>query len=195
MRTSLTSLLLLALSLFVLAACGGDSANRPMHDQLNPPTETTAEAPAEAPTEAEPAEEPAPAAEVPPYEGPAFEATITPVGNLMEYEQKEITVHPGQTVRLTFQNTADNPAMSHNIVILEQGASPNEIGQAAMNASDNDYIPPAYADQIVAYTAMAGPGETVSVEFTAPAEGEYTYICTFPGHYMVMQGTMRVVAA
>ena len=35
----------------------------------------------------------------------------------------------------------------------------------------------------------------MTVEFTAPAEGEYTYVCTFPGHYMMMQGTMRVVAA
>ena len=105
------------------------------------------------------------------------------------------TVHPGQTVRLTFQNTATNPAMSHNVVVLAQGASVNDVGQAAMSAADSDYIPAEFSDQILAHTAMAAPGETVTVEFTAPAEGEYTYVCTFPGHYMMMQGTMRVVAA
>lgn len=168
-----------------LSACGGDDV---------PVTET---APAPAPV-AETSTAPAPAevaAEVAPYDGPAFEATITPVGEQMEYATKEITVHPGQTVRLTFTNTATNPAMSHNVVVLAMNASVNDVGQAAMSAAETDYIPADFSDQILAHTAMAAPGETVTVEFTAPAEGEYTYICTFPGHYMMMQGTMRVVAA
>jgi azurin len=170
-----------------LSACGGDDA----------PATETASVPTAAPvtetsTDAPPAEV---AAEVAPYDGPAFEATITPVGETMEYEQTEITVHPGQTVRLTFQNTATNPAMSHNVVVLAMNASVNDVGQAAMSAADTDYIPAGFDDQILAHTAMAAPGETVTVEFTSPAEGEYTYVCTFPGHYMMMQGTMRVVAA
>lgn len=169
-----------------LSACGGDETPAPAADPA-PETAVT-----QTSTDAPPAEV---AAEVAPYDGPAFEATITPVGELMEYEQKEITVHPGQTVRLTFQNTATNPAMSHNIVVLAMNASVNDVGQAAMSAADTDYIPAGFDDQILAHTVMAAPGETVTVEFTAPAEGEYTYICTFPGHYMMMQGTMRVVAA
>jgi azurin len=32
------------------------------------------------------------------------------------------------------------------------------------------------------------------VTFTAPAAGDYPYICTFPGHYMTMRGVMHVVA-
>lgn len=55
-------------------------------------------------------------AEVALYDGPAFEATITPVGEQMEYEEKRITVHPGQTVRLTLQSAATNAALSHNVV-------------------------------------------------------------------------------
>jgi azurin len=49
-------------------------------------------------------------------------------------------------------------------------------------------------DDIIAHTPMSAPGETVTVEFTAPAEGDYPYICTYPGHYMTMQGTMHVVS-
>jgi len=42
-------------------------------------------------------------------------------------------------------------------------------------------------------TEVAKPGETVEVTFTAPEEpGAYTYLCTYPGHWATMQGTMRV---
>ena len=182
MNTRRLSLLALAFATLGLVACGGGEE----------PAETTTTAPApqaEAPAPAAPA--PAP---VPTYDGPAFELTMTPVGEQMEYEQKEFTVHPGQTVRITFNNTATNPAMHHNVVVLAQGANVNQIGQAAMGAAANDYIPQAQMDQIIAHTPMSAPGETVEVEFTAPNVGDYPYICTYPGHYMTMQGTMHVVA-
>jgi azurin len=185
MSTLRISSLALALGL-VLSACGGDETPAPATDTA-PEASVT-----QTPSEASPA---AVAAAVAPYDGPAFEATITPVGETMEFEQKEITVHPGQTVRITFTNTATNEAMHHNVVVLAMNASVNDIGQAAMSAADSDYIPAGFEDQILAHTAMSAPGETVTVEFTAPAAGDYTYICTFPGHYMMMQGTMHVVAA
>jgi azurin len=175
MSTSRVSALVLSFAI-ALSACGGGDASDPTTTDAQPATPPSAEA-------------------VAPYDGPAIDVAITPVGELMEYATKEFTVHPGQTVRLSFQNTATNAAMSHNVVVLAANASANEIGQAAMGAADADYIPAEYADQILAHTAMATPGETVTVEFTAPAEGDYTYICTFPGHYMMMTGTMRVVAA
>ncbi|MGH7283704.1 MAG: plastocyanin/azurin family copper-binding protein, partial [Polyangiaceae bacterium] len=28
--------------------------------------------------------------------------------------------------------------------------------------------------------------------FTAPGPGKYPYICTYPGHYMTMKGTLEV---
>ena len=179
MMTPRIPTLALALGL-ALSACGGDAS---------PATDAAVTDPAvsDAPTEV--------AAVVAPYDGPAAEIALTPVGETMAFEQEAFTVHPGQTVRLTFTNTATNPAMSHNVVVLQQNASVNDVGQAAMSAADTDYIPADFADEIIAHTAMSAPGETVTVEFTAPAEGDYVYICTFPGHYMMMQGTMRVVAA
>lgn len=175
-------LVALAGALTLTACGGGDSA----------PAETTATPSAATPSATEAA--PSAAEAVPTFDGPPAEISITPVGETMEYEQKEFTVKPGQTVRLTFQNTATSAAMSHNVVVLQMNASVNEVGQAAMSAADSDYIPASEQDQIIAYTPLAAPGETVTVEFTAPAEGDYTYICTFPGHYMMMQGTMHVVA-
>ena len=124
------------------------------------------------------------------------EVTIQPVGNQMKYEQTEFTVPAGEEITLTFENTATSPAMEHNVVILTStdDAVINRVGQAATGAADSEYVPE--DDAILAYTSMAKPGETVSMTFTAPSEpGEYRYICTFPGHYLSMQGTMRVVAS
>lgn len=119
--------------------------------------------------------------------------TITPVGNKMEFEQTEFTVKAGSEITLTFENTATSPAMEHNVVLLtdNSGATINRVGQAAMGAAANAYVPEDKA--VPAATGLAKPGETVTLTFTAPSEpGEYAYICTFPGHYAMMQGTMVV---
>jgi azurin len=124
------------------------------------------------------------------------ELTIQPVGNQMKYEQTEFTVPAGEEITITFENTATSPAMEHNVVVLtsDDDTVVNRVGQAAMGAADSEYVPDDEA--ILAATDMAAPGETVSVTFTAPSEpGTYRYICTFPGHYTVMQGTMTVVAS
>jgi azurin len=120
------------------------------------------------------------------------EVVITPIGNEMRYEVTEFTVQAGQEVRVVFRNTATSPAMHHNVVVLENRAAIERVGMGALEAGEaNDYIPD--DDAIIAHTPMAAPGETVEVTFTAPDEpGDYPYICTFPGHYMLMQGTMHV---
>lgn len=167
---------------FSLAACGADDAPATAEPA------TTAEAPAPAATA-----EPAPKAEPPPaFDGPPVELTMQPVGNEMTFAQTEISAQPGQTVSITFENTADNPAMSHNVVVLTAGTDVNAFGRAAMGAAETDYIPAEMASSVIANTPMAAPGETVTVEFVAPGPGTYTYVCTYPGHFMTMQGTLTV---
>ncbi|MEM0963683.1 MAG: plastocyanin/azurin family copper-binding protein [Bacteroidota bacterium] len=119
--------------------------------------------------------------------------TIQPVGNEMRYAQTEFTVSAGEPVTLVFENTADSPAMIHNIVVLNSDDTEDvdRVGIAAISAADTDFVPDDPA--ILAHTALSNPGETVQVTFTAPAEpGRYRYICTYPGHYALMQGTMIV---
>jgi len=120
--------------------------------------------------------------------------TIQPTGNEMTFKQTEFTVAPGETVELVFKNTATSPSMQHNVVVLNstEDAVFERVGEAGMSAgSTNDYVPE--DDAVIAYTPIAPPGETVSVTFTVPeAPGEYGYVCTFPGHWATMQGTMYV---
>jgi azurin len=172
--------LLLATAALTLAACGGPDTG----------VETASTPAAPAAPAAAPAPEPAVA-----YDGPPAEVTIAPVGDEMKFEQTEFTVAPGQTVHLTFTNTATSAAMRHNVVVLDPGTDVAQFGQASASASGTDYIPRRLEDSIVAHTAMSGPGETVEVTFTAPTTpGDYVYICSYPGHYTTMKGTMRVVA-
>ncbi len=124
------------------------------------------------------------------------EVTITPVGNQMQFEQTEFTVPAGEEITLTFENTATSAAMKHNVVLLttDEGSIVTRVGQAGTRAADNEYVPE--DDAVLAATGLADPGETVTVTFTAPSEpGSYRYICTFPGHYVTMQGTMTVVSS
>lgn len=120
---------------------------------------------------------------------PVKEILIEPVGDELKFKQTEFTVAPGETVRLIFKNTAT--VMPHNVVVLNT-ASPtvvNRVGMAAI--TDPDYVPDDPA--ILAYTKVAQPGEVVEVTFKAPDNpGRYRYVCTFPGHYSLMQGTMVV---
>lgn len=122
--------------------------------------------------------------------------TIEPVGNKMEFAQTEFTAKAGQQVTLTFKNTATTEAMKHNVILLNStdDAVIQRVGNAAFQAgASEEYIPEDEA--VLASTALAAPGETVTVTFTAPSEpGTYTYMCTFPGHYVAMQGTMTVAA-
>lgn len=173
MLTPRISVLAVALA---LSACGGGDA---------PPAPAAPAVPAT----------PAPAASTPPpaYEGEDAAITIAPLGEEMKYAETEFTVHAGQTVTLTFTNTATNEAMHHNVAILKSRDDVQTVGTAAASAADTDYIAPRTASKIIAHTPMSAPGETVEVTFTAPAVGDYPYICTYPGHYIMMKGTMHVV--
>src|SRR5690554_6884206 len=122
-------------------------------------------------------------------------AVVTIDGNdQMKFNKSEIRVKTGQKVRLTLKHvgTMDIKVMGHNWVLLAEGADVAAIGQAAVEAADNDYIPGDMEDQIIVYTKMLGGGESDTIEFEAPTPGTYTFMCTFPGHYALMQGKVIV---
>lgn len=42
-------------------------------------------------------------------------------------------------------------------------------------------------------TPLVNPNETFELRFTAPAApGRYPFVCTFPGHWRIMQGMLVV---
>jgi putative heme-binding domain-containing protein len=116
----------------------------------------------------------------------------------MLFTNRQFTVAPGQPVKLLFTNP---DATDHNLVIVKPGALA-EVGMAANDMAKDpknatgDFVPDTKRDLIIAATPMVGPTRKSLVHvlrFTAPTEpGVYPYVCTFPGHWIVMNGQMVV---
>jgi azurin len=111
----------------------------------------------------------------------------------MKYDKTEFDVFAGQTVVLTLNHIGKMPitSMGHNFVLLENGFSVDEFATSALEAKDNGYIP-TNGKGMIAHTKLIGGGESTSVTFTAPAQGTYDYLCSFPGHHGMMKGVFNV---
>ena len=127
----------------------------------------------------------------------ADEVKLELTGNdQMKYNKKELTVTTGQKVTLTLKHVGKLPkaAMGHNVVILKPGTEIPPFAMKSASQAANDYLPKEekFTEMIVAHTKMIGGGEETSVTFTAPEPGTYPYICSFPGHFGMMQGKLIV---
>ena len=104
----------------------------------------------------------------------------------MKFAPAIIRVKAGDKVKINLKVVSAMPkmAMAHNFVLLKAGADAAAIATAGATARETNFISPKSKAQIIAASPLAGGGETVTVEFTAPAAGKYTFICTFPGHFL-----------
>ena len=49
------------------------------------------------------------------------------------------------------------------------------------------------SNEVLVHNDLLMPANTQTIHFNAPAQpGEYPYLCTFPGHWMVMNGVLVV---
>ena len=127
----------------------------------------------------------------------ADSAKITISGNdTMQFDLKSFEVKAGQKVELTFKNIGKIPkiAMGHNLVVLKKGISAVAFGQKAMGAGANatNALPESVKGDTIAATKLLGPDENETITFTVPETGDYEYVCTFPGHFALMRGIMKV---
>jgi putative membrane-bound dehydrogenase-like protein len=113
----------------------------------------------------------------------------------MKYTTTNFTVTAGQMVEVVLTNTDQ---MQHNFVLGLPG-SLDAIGAGAdqmaarPGAAAVSYTPE--MGEILAKTPLVDPGQSVRVQFRAPATaGAYPYLCTFPQHWRVMNGVMTVAA-
>jgi uncharacterized protein len=118
---------------------------------------------------------------------------IKSIRDLMKFDITEFTAKPGQTVEIIFENP---DAMQHNIVIIKPGTN-EKVGKAADKMLDDpkgvekNYVPP--LAEVLFSTPLINSGQTYKFTFKAPrVPGDYPFICTFPGHWQLMSGVMRV---
>ena len=114
----------------------------------------------------------------------------------MAFSTKAFEVTANQPVALTVKNIGKLPveAMGHNIVILKPGSVISDFAMKAMTVKDKGYIPsdPEIAKNITAHSKLLGPGESETITFTPTEAGAYPFLCSFPGHFGIMQGVMTV---
>ncbi len=108
----------------------------------------------------------------------------------LKYNTTLVTVKAGAKIKWTLSNNDDMP---HNLVIVKPGMA-NAVGDAAMNlglkGQEMNYIPK--TPNVLFHTRLTGPGASDTIYFIAPAPGDYTFLCTVPGHAQVMRGVLRV---
>jgi azurin len=111
----------------------------------------------------------------------------------LQYSTKILECQAGESIQLTFANPDVVP---HNWALLRPN-SLEKIGAMA-NGLVNDpdaylrhYVPE--SKDVLCYTDIVEPKEEGTIFFVAPTEpGRYPFLCTFPGHWMVMNGELIV---
>jgi putative membrane-bound dehydrogenase-like protein len=113
----------------------------------------------------------------------------------LKWDRVELAAAPGQLIELTINN-AD--VMPHNFLLGASG-SLEAIGAASdamltdPKAASLNYVPDVAA--VLYSTPLIAPGQTLTVQFRAPSQpGRYPYVCTFPGHWRLMNGVLQVRA-
>jgi putative membrane-bound dehydrogenase-like protein len=119
---------------------------------------------------------------------------INVVQNAMKYDTKTFTVKAGSMVEIEFTNP---DFMQHNLLILQKG-SLDKVGAAADKLAqdpkgiEQNYVPK--MPEVLFATTLVEPQKTFKLKFRVPAaEGDYPFICSFPGHWRIMNGIMKVV--
>lgn len=118
--------------------------------------------------------------------------TIKTIEEQMRYDVTQFYVEADRPVEIIFENP---DVMQHNLIVVEPGAL-SEVGQAAeaMGGAGfaKNFIPE--SPKILFKTALIAPKTTERMHFKAPAKpGDYPFLCTFPGHWIIMNGLMTVV--
>ncbi len=114
-------------------------------------------------------------------------------GKNLTFGTRTLRVRAGEAIKFTLANPDVVP---HNWALVKPNAL-QRVGEMANRliadpeAAARHYIP--QSDDVLAYTDVVLPQQEFTIYFHAPKKpGRYPYLCTFPGHWMVMNGEMIV---
>jgi azurin len=178
--TTIATILFVAL----LYSCSGGNNNE------NANRDTTATTPS---TSELMKEEPAYSATTIDPNAKVVDVTIKATGNTMtemKYDNREIKVPSGCTIHIKFINEGTDAAMVHNFVLIEEGAADTVATAGLAAGPSKGYVPS--MNKVLYGSKLLQPKEQTEFTIPAPAKGVYDYICTYPGHYKMMNGKLIV---
>ena len=126
-----------------------------------------------------------------PQAGGEAKITIACIKEKLLYDTKKFTVRTGQKVTVLFKNDDYPP---HNLIFVKPGTA-DEVAALAIALGAEGFAKQFRpdTDKILWGSTMLEHGQRATIQFTAPAPGDYPYVCTFPGHSIIMRGVMHVV--
>jgi len=114
-------------------------------------------------------------------------------GQNLSFDTREFHAKAGEAIKLVFVNPDVVP---HNWVLIKPeklqavGAEANKL-VADPEALIRHYVP--QTSDVICFTDIVDGKQETAIQFRVPSEaGRYPYLCTFPGHWMVMNGTLVV---
>ena len=111
----------------------------------------------------------------------------------LKFNTARIEVQAGEKVIFVFPND-DSSGMVHNLAIITPGSRETVLDAAvAMGAAGlkKNFIPE--IPELLASTPQVAQGMKYTLYFSVPKEpGNYHFICTYPGHGLIMQGIFAV---
>ena len=116
----------------------------------------------------------------------------------MQFDTKSIEVPKSCetfTINLSHSGKLGRSVMGHNWVLARTRDVRNIANDGMAAGLEHDYLKPD-DDRVIAHTSVIGGGEKTTVTFAVSqldADGDYTFFCTFPGHWSVMRGTLKLV--
>lgn len=118
---------------------------------------------------------------------------ILETGKNLTFAERTIRVKAGEPLQFTLSNPDVVP---HNWALVQPGTL-RRVGEmsnrlvADPEAAARHYIP--HTSDVLYYTDVVPPRDEFTIYVRAPEEpGRYPYLCTFPGHWMVMNGELIV---
>ena len=118
---------------------------------------------------------------------------VLKAGNTLQFDTNLIEAKAGEFIKLVFENP---DVMPHNVVFCTEGnlKKVGDMSFAMLNdpkAADKHYTPD--TPEVIANSHLVFPGGKHILHFQAPEEtGDHHFVCTFPGHWMTMNGIFRV---
>ena len=110
----------------------------------------------------------------------------------MKFAQALIKAKAGVPIELIFKNP---DLLQHNVLILKPGTK-DKVGALAdamltdPEALKKNYVPT--SPDILHSSKLINPGGSATLKFTIKKAGDYPIICTFPGHWRLMNAILKV---
>ena len=115
-------------------------------------------------------------------------------GDFLAFAPDQLSVPAGAHVTLTFHHAGKRIEQMHDWILLQPGTADAFMDDVLAAGEKNGWMPPDDS-RVIAATPKINPGESTTIEFEAPAAGDYPFVCTFEGHGTVMRGVLHVSAA